>query len=89
VSGPDCDRILAFRRFAGREQVVVAVGRHLGRMTESGERWPAGSWRAELSLDRRLRAGLRDALSRTGAECDSLEISRLFAALPVAVLRNR
>ena len=31
VAGPDRDHILAFRRFAGRDHVVVAVARHIGR----------------------------------------------------------
>jgi hypothetical protein len=31
---------------------------------------------------------LRDALSQGEAECTSLEMARLFAVLPVAVLRN-
>ena len=80
---------MAFRRFAGRDHVVVAVGRHFARMTDGGQRWPDRNWQAELNLDRRDRHGLRDALGGDGAECQSLEISRLFAALPVAVLRNR
>jgi (1->4)-alpha-D-glucan 1-alpha-D-glucosylmutase len=89
VTGPHREHIVAFRRFAGRDHVVVAVARHMARMTDSGNRWPGGNWQAELNLDRRLRTGLRDALGRDGAECQSLDISRLFTALPVAVLRNR
>jgi (1->4)-alpha-D-glucan 1-alpha-D-glucosylmutase len=89
VTGPNRDHILAFRRSAGRDHVVVAVARHLARMTDGGNRWPDGHWEAKLTLDPRLGTGLRDALSRSGAECQILEISRLFAALPVAVLRNR
>ena len=89
VAGPDRDHILAFRRFAGRDHVVVAVARHMGRMTHGGHRWPGGNWQAELKLDHKIGTGLRDALSRNGALCQSLEISRLFAALPVAVLRSR
>jgi (1->4)-alpha-D-glucan 1-alpha-D-glucosylmutase len=89
VTGPHCEHILAFRRSAGRDQVVVAAARHFAPMTDGGNRWPGGNWQAELQLEPRYRTGLRDALGRDGAECRSLEISHLFAVLPVAVLRNR
>ena len=89
VTGPHREHIVAFRRSAGRDQVVVAAARHFARMTDSGTRWPAANWQAALKLDQRYRTGLRDALGRDGAECSSLDISHLFAALPVAVLRNR
>ena len=89
VTGPHREHILAFRRSAGRDQVVVAVARHFAPMTGGGNRWPDRNWQAELDLDRRLRMGLRNALSRDGAECQSLEFSHLFTAMPVAVLRNR
>jgi hypothetical protein len=69
--------------------VVVAVARRFARRTDSGRHWPDRDWQAELSLDPRDRQGphhgLRDALRGGEAE---LEISRLFAVLPVAVLRN-
>jgi (1->4)-alpha-D-glucan 1-alpha-D-glucosylmutase len=88
VTGPHREHILAFRRSTGRDCVVVAVGRHFGRMTDGGNRWPAPAWQADLNLDRPQRAGLRDALGGAALACDRLEISSLFAALPVAVLRN-
>jgi hypothetical protein len=68
------------------------VARHFARLTDSGQHWPGRGWRAELNLDPRDRQGphhgLRDALRRGAAECQSLDIARLFAVLPVAVLRN-
>jgi (1->4)-alpha-D-glucan 1-alpha-D-glucosylmutase len=88
VTGPDREHIVAFRRSRGRDRVVVAVARHFARLTDIGQRWPDRGWQAELNLDRRHRQGLRDAFSRNEAECRSLEFSRLFAVLPVAVLRN-
>jgi (1->4)-alpha-D-glucan 1-alpha-D-glucosylmutase len=89
VTGPEREHILAFRRSAGRDHVVVAAARHFAGMTGDGQHWPHGNWQAKLKLDQPHRIGLRDALGRDGAECRSLEISDLFAALPVAVLRNR
>jgi (1->4)-alpha-D-glucan 1-alpha-D-glucosylmutase len=88
VIGPHREHIVAFRRSAGRDRVVVAVARHFARLTDIGQRWPDRGWQAELNLDRRHRQGLRDALSHDDTECQSLEIPRLFAMLPVAVLRN-
>ena len=89
VAGPDRDHILAFRRSAGRDLVVVAVARQMARMSDGGHCWPGGNWQAELKLDHKMGTGLRDALSRSGTIFQGLEISRLFAALPVAVLRSR
>jgi (1->4)-alpha-D-glucan 1-alpha-D-glucosylmutase len=87
VTGPDREHIVAFSRSKGRDHVVVAVGRHFAPLTDVGQRWPNRMWQAELNLDHRHRQGLRDAL-RDGAECQSLDASRLFSVLPVAVLRN-
>jgi (1->4)-alpha-D-glucan 1-alpha-D-glucosylmutase len=88
VTGLHRDRILAFRRSAGRDHVVVAVARHFAPMTNDGTRWSGPEWQAELKLHRSHRDGLRNALGG-GAECQSLDISALFTTLPVAVLRNR
>jgi (1->4)-alpha-D-glucan 1-alpha-D-glucosylmutase len=88
VTGPDREHILAFRRTRGRDRVVVAVGRHYARLTDTGRGWPSPGWRAELKLDPQHRQGLRDIISPSGTECRSLEMSHLFAVLPVAVLRN-
>jgi (1->4)-alpha-D-glucan 1-alpha-D-glucosylmutase len=87
VTGLHRDRIIAFRRFAGREQVVVVAARHFAAMTGDGSHWPDG-WHAELKLDRRYSHGLRDALGGARTACEDLRVSNLFAALPVAVLRN-
>jgi (1->4)-alpha-D-glucan 1-alpha-D-glucosylmutase len=88
VSGPHREHVVAFRRSRGRDHVVIAVARHFAGLTDNGRRWPDRGWQAELSLDPRHRQGLRDALSRHETQCEGLEVSRLFAVLPVAVLRN-
>jgi (1->4)-alpha-D-glucan 1-alpha-D-glucosylmutase len=87
VTGPHRDHIVAFRRSAGRDRVVVAVARHFAGVTGNGLRWPDGGWQAELKLDARQRAGLRDALG-CGGPGESPDLAQLFAVLPVAVLRG-
>jgi (1->4)-alpha-D-glucan 1-alpha-D-glucosylmutase len=87
VTGPHRDQIVAFRRSSGHNRIMVAAARHFAGRTDHGTRWPDRGWQAELSLDQRHRQGLRDALGG-GGQLQSLEISELFAALPVAVLRN-
>lgn len=87
VNGPHRDHVVAFRRTAGRARVVVAVARHFAALTDGGTRWPRG-WQAELALERRQQQSLRDALGSVAAPCESLDVARLFAALPVAVLRS-
>jgi (1->4)-alpha-D-glucan 1-alpha-D-glucosylmutase len=84
VSGADRDRIVAFRRFAGRESVVVAAARHFADATDGGQHWPQRGWQAELDLPGQ---DWRDALGG-GTRCGSLDAARLFAVMPVAVLRN-
>jgi (1->4)-alpha-D-glucan 1-alpha-D-glucosylmutase len=87
VAGPHRDHIISFRRFAGREQVVIVAARHFAAMTGYGSHWPNG-WQAELKLDRRYGHGLRDALGSAGATSENLDVSHLLGVLPVAVLRN-
>jgi (1->4)-alpha-D-glucan 1-alpha-D-glucosylmutase len=88
VAGPDRDHVLAFSRSAGSDCVVVAAGRHFAGLTDRGRHWPRSGWQAELRLEALQRHRFRDALG-SAEECRSFEISRLFAALPVAVLRSR
>jgi (1->4)-alpha-D-glucan 1-alpha-D-glucosylmutase len=88
VIGRDRDHVVAFSRSTGRDRVVVAVGRHFAGVTGHGSHWLRDGWQAELKLPPRQRIGLRDALGGA-AECQSLDLSHLFAVLPVAVLRNR
>jgi (1->4)-alpha-D-glucan 1-alpha-D-glucosylmutase len=86
VTGPDRDHVIAFARIYGRERAIVAVGRHFAGVTGDGSHWPRGGWQAELAVSRKHRSGLRDALG--DGECTSLEVSHLFAAMPVAVFRH-
>jgi (1->4)-alpha-D-glucan 1-alpha-D-glucosylmutase len=88
VAGPHAAEIVAFRRSAGRDRVVVAVARHFARVTENGGRWPAPNWQAELILDGRERQGLRHALGGDETCRNPEEVSNLFAVLPLAVLQN-
>lgn len=88
VDGPDREHVVAFMRTHRRSRVLVAVGRHFATKTDNGGRWPGGPCQAELRLDPALRSTLRDALGAAGPE-QTLELSCLFRALPVAVLRSR
>jgi (1->4)-alpha-D-glucan 1-alpha-D-glucosylmutase len=87
VAGPDRDHVLAFTRSAGGDCVVVAVGRHFAGLTDQGSHWPRSGWQAELNLESRYR--FRDALGGGVEQCQAFELARLFAVLPVAVLRSR
>jgi (1->4)-alpha-D-glucan 1-alpha-D-glucosylmutase len=86
VVGPDREHVIAFIRRLGRARVIVIVARHWSRKTDGGRRWPRGDWHAELKLDADARAGLCDALGSCAAGWRQLEMSRLLATLPVAVL---
>jgi (1->4)-alpha-D-glucan 1-alpha-D-glucosylmutase len=85
VEGADADSVLAFTRSRGRELVLVAVGRHFARMTQVGERWSRAKWQAELQLDRTVASRLSDAIGSAANDC-GLDVSRLFANIPVAIL---
>jgi (1->4)-alpha-D-glucan 1-alpha-D-glucosylmutase len=85
VLGPDRDHVIAFVRNLGRARLVVAVARHGARATGDGMHWPR-DFDAVLQCDS---SGLADALGTCGAGWQSLELSRLFAALPVAALLRR
>jgi (1->4)-alpha-D-glucan 1-alpha-D-glucosylmutase len=85
VTGPDRNHVLAFVREAGKSRVVVAVGRHYGRITNNGERWPVRGWDAELKLE--IEPGsLADAL---GSNHEAPSSFNLVAAQPFVVLRSR
>jgi (1->4)-alpha-D-glucan 1-alpha-D-glucosylmutase len=88
VTDSHSDHILAFVRSHRRDRVLVIVGRHFSRLTDGGRHWPS-AWQATLQLDRKLQAGLRDALGSLDKSLDELEIASLFKTLPVAVLRGR
>jgi (1->4)-alpha-D-glucan 1-alpha-D-glucosylmutase len=85
VHGPDRERVIAFARGLGRARVIAAVARHCAGATGGGRHWPR-DFDAGLQCDA---SGLADALGTCGAQWQSLETSRLFATLPVAVLVRR
>jgi (1->4)-alpha-D-glucan 1-alpha-D-glucosylmutase len=87
VKGPHANEILAFARVSGPDAVIVVVGRLFGRATEKGRRWPAAdAWQASVSLEGF--ASVHDVLQQGTAETGTeMPVSRLFGAIPVAVLR--
>ncbi|MGH6738307.1 MAG: malto-oligosyltrehalose synthase, partial [Bradyrhizobium sp.] len=88
VAGPHRRHVLAFSRSAGTDRVIVAVGRHFGRITDGGNHWPVTDWQAELGLLGRDHAGLSDALGEVSAQAPKLDIGHLFATRPFAILRT-
>jgi (1->4)-alpha-D-glucan 1-alpha-D-glucosylmutase len=89
VRGPHANEILAFARVSGRDAVIVVVGRFFGRATEQGRRWPsADAWHASVALEGF--APVHNMLEAGSAEADAaVPVSRLFGAVPVALLRAR
>jgi (1->4)-alpha-D-glucan 1-alpha-D-glucosylmutase len=87
VRGPHANEVLAFARVSGADAVIVVVGRLFGRATEHGRRWPsANAWQASVSLEGF--ASVHNMLEAGSAEADAeVPVSRLFGAVPVALLR--
>jgi (1->4)-alpha-D-glucan 1-alpha-D-glucosylmutase len=89
VTGPHRDHVVAFARTAGRDAIVVAVGRLFSPFTRGGMHWPAAQdWNAKVVLD-----GFSDihdtvAPDRAWAR-PTLPLSHFFDPLPVAILRAR
>jgi (1->4)-alpha-D-glucan 1-alpha-D-glucosylmutase len=87
VSGPHRDHVVAFARTAGRDAVVVAVGRLFSDLTRGGIGWPAAQdWNAELVLDGFSHVYDTLAPDRVWPG-PAMPVSRLFDPLPVAILR--
>jgi (1->4)-alpha-D-glucan 1-alpha-D-glucosylmutase len=89
VTGPHRDEIIAFARVQGRDAVIVVCGRHFGRATNGGRRWPSvEAWDARVSLPGFFDLGnlLGGPATIDGTE---LAISDAFDALPVALLHAR
>jgi (1->4)-alpha-D-glucan 1-alpha-D-glucosylmutase len=85
ITGPDRDHLIAFERSAGRDRVIVAVGRHFAEVTDAGRHWPRITWDAALKIEGKS-GKLHNALR--GMTCNTLSIAELFDVLPVAVLRG-
>ncbi|MCS3451867.1 MULTISPECIES: malto-oligosyltrehalose synthase [Bradyrhizobium] len=80
VSGPHRDHVIAFARRHGREAAIVAVARSFAPFTQGGRSWPRPeTFEGEIDA-----AGyaLRDGATR-------IQLSALFANLPVAVLKAK
>jgi (1->4)-alpha-D-glucan 1-alpha-D-glucosylmutase len=87
VSGPHRDHVLAYARTTKSTRIVVAVGRHFARVTDSGGRWPSFDWDTELDLNMNSRRPYRDALGNLGNE-GRLDAPPLFQILPVTILKS-
>jgi (1->4)-alpha-D-glucan 1-alpha-D-glucosylmutase len=89
VTGLHRDGIIAFARVHGRDAMIVACGRHFGRATNGGRRWPsAEAWDARVSL-----LGFSDLSNLLGGPAtiagSELVVADVFDGLPVAVLLAR
>ncbi|MGN6570397.1 MAG: malto-oligosyltrehalose synthase [Pseudolabrys sp.] len=87
VSGDHADHIVAFARTTSQDEIVVAIGRHFGPLTDGGKHWPSG-WRASVTLPKNRT--YRDALtSSDGTFSGRAELSNLFSEIPLCVLHRR
>jgi (1->4)-alpha-D-glucan 1-alpha-D-glucosylmutase len=88
VTGPHRDEIVAFARTHGRETVIVVAGRLFGRATDRGRTWPSSDAWAETFLVLDSPSSMRAMLgSPFQADTARLPISKLFSALPLAILQ--
>jgi (1->4)-alpha-D-glucan 1-alpha-D-glucosylmutase len=87
ILGADRDQIIAFARERDGAAVIVAAARSFARASAGGLRWPDGSgWNARLAL--RAYSGLRNLLAPDASVAGTEPaISRLFEAIPVALLQ--
>jgi (1->4)-alpha-D-glucan 1-alpha-D-glucosylmutase len=86
ATGRHGSHVIAFSREWKSRQVVVAVGRHFGPVTDGGRTWP-NAWDARLDLPI---GSYEPALSTLGDMCTgTVAASRLFACLPVNILLCR
>jgi (1->4)-alpha-D-glucan 1-alpha-D-glucosylmutase len=84
VTGRDAGHVIAFARTLKREQLIVAVGRHFGALTDGGRHWPQ-AWEAAITLGP---ATYEDALGTHGWRDHEPDLSLLFQPIPVSVLRR-
>jgi (1->4)-alpha-D-glucan 1-alpha-D-glucosylmutase len=86
VRGPDAEHVVAFARSDQGEAAIVVVGRHFGRLSGGGRRWPDHyAWRAAICATGL--GSLRDLLTPDHIIADGeIAVSHLFRSLPVAVL---
>jgi (1->4)-alpha-D-glucan 1-alpha-D-glucosylmutase len=89
VTGLHRDEIIAFARVSGHDAIIVVCGRHFGRATNGGRRWPLReAWNARVSV---LGFSAISHLLAGGATIagSELVISDLFDVLPVTLLHAR
>jgi len=80
VSGPHRDHVIAFARRHGREAVIVAVAKSFAPFTQGGRSWPRPeAFEGEIDV-----AGY----ALPGGD-SRIQLSTLFAKLPVAVLKAK
>ncbi|HEX5470776.1 MAG TPA: hypothetical protein VFW73_02765 [Lacipirellulaceae bacterium] len=84
--GTHSDHVIAFSRTLKRQQIVVAIGRHLGPLTTGGRTWPKG-WDAVLPTP--LKASYEDLLQVIPAKrIRELNCAELFHPFPISALRR-
>jgi (1->4)-alpha-D-glucan 1-alpha-D-glucosylmutase len=88
VSGVQADHVIAFGRTWRDQRLVVAVGRHFGRLTDNGTNWsPACT--ATISSPDKTDTNYADIVGTCPDFCSNeLNAKRLFRHVPVAVLRR-
>jgi (1->4)-alpha-D-glucan 1-alpha-D-glucosylmutase len=89
VTGRHRDEIIAFARVHGHDAMIVVCGRHFGRATNGGRRWPSpDAWHARVSLP-----GFSDLSNLLGERAtmagSELVVSDVFDGIPLAVLVAR
>jgi len=85
VTGRDAGHIIAFARNLKDQELVVAIGRHFGAVTDGGRHWPQ-QWEAAITLEP---ATYEDVLGTgRGWRGSEPDLSTLFQAVPVTALRR-
>jgi (1->4)-alpha-D-glucan 1-alpha-D-glucosylmutase len=81
-SGPHADQVIGFSRSHERTDIMVLVGRRMSSVSDGGRQWPR--FQQGSTVDSSA-AGAWNLLH--GGSLAALDISQLFAMLPVAVVR--
>jgi maltooligosyltrehalose synthase len=84
VGGASRDHVIAFSRSKGREEIVVAAGRHFALHSVGGGGW-LRDWTGNLATP--PGAAYQNLLA-PGPRMESLDLAQLFSTLPVAVLQR-
>ena len=84
VSGPHRNHVIAFARRRGRDAAIIAVAKSFAALSQAGRVWPRGD-----SYDGALDIGGYSVAGFAEADATQLRLAKLFAHLPVAVLKAR